>query len=113
MSKSGGRWAHRLFVGSACQDPVPHIVPVLLALQAAKQGGKLCLINQPVVQCNGHIHLVKGVIDCAHQRAPLQQQPLLTNRQQQTHGCMLNAGFAAVLSLLQPLRWDMTLLAIH
>lgn len=56
-----------------CQYPVPHIVSVLFTFQAAEQGGKLCLVNQPIVQCNGYINLVKGAIYCAHQGASLHQ----------------------------------------
>jgi len=64
-------WADRLLVGFAGKDPVPHIVPVFLTLQAAQQCGKLCLVNQSVVQGNSHIHLVKGVVHCTHERGAL------------------------------------------
>jgi hypothetical protein len=60
LSSTG--WADRLLVGFAGKNPVPHIVPVFLTFQAAQQCGKLCLVNQPVVQGNSHIHLVKRVV---------------------------------------------------
>ena len=61
----------RHLVAFAGQDSVPHIVPVFLALQAAQQGCKGCLVNEAMVQGYSNIHLVKGVIDCTHQLRPL------------------------------------------
>lgn len=70
MTSGDGR-ACRLLVGFVCQNPVPYIVSIFLALQATEQGSKLCLVYQSMMQCNGNIHLVKGVLYCAHQCASL------------------------------------------
>ena len=68
---SRGFRAYRLLVGFVCQYPVPNVVSVFLTFQAAKQGSKLCLIDESMMQCDGNIHLVKGVLNCTHQRASL------------------------------------------
>lgn len=61
-------------MGSAGQDSVPDVVPVLCTLQAAEQCSKFSLVNQPIVQSDGNLDFVKGVIDCAHQGCTLYSQ---------------------------------------